>query len=516
VNVSSRAVHASRTGKKLLALFLAAVLLALALAACNAKNETDNIKGSEGAQGAVEGEEAEEQQPSTERLYPDLEAKDFGGYEFVFLARTISSADWAEWDHRDLYAEEVNGDVINDAVFNRNKKIEEKYNISISEIVVENPQVTSLTQKAVKAGDDTYDVIAPHIKEVASLAQGGNLMDLFGVPNLDLEKPWWSQGCIRDLSIIGRLFVLQGDLLIMDNDAMEAMIFNKSVLQDHELEDPYEIVKKGEWTFDKLMEMGRKVSKDLNGDGTMYIQDDMFGYILQGDTAASFIVSGGEKIVDKDANDRPIITFGSERCYNITEKLTEMLSDTDNSVNLHSYEGKFPIYDEQVKMFSENRALFSWIRMRIVERLRGMEMDFGILPCPKLDAAQPNYITNNNPHTGAGVSIPVTAGDIERTGMILEDLCAESRYTLQPAYYDINLKGKYARDDESQEMLDIILANTAHDIGYVYDFGGMGSGTCERYGRDMKVDWASQFAKLEGKMETAIEKMVDAYEKIEQ
>jgi len=494
--------------KILLALLLAA---ALVFAACAAKEEA---KGPADDVGKAEQSGEGGAEPTTEREYPDLEPRDFGGHEFVFLSRTIKSPDWAEWDHRDLFAEEVNGDVINDAVFNRNKKIEEKYNITIKETTVENPQVVNLTQKAVKAGDDTYDVVVPHIKEVAPLAQGGNLYDLFDIPNLDLKKPWWTQGCVKDLSIIGKLFVIQGDLLIMDNDSMEAMIFNKAVLKDHEMETPYDIVKRGDWTFDKLMEMGRKVSKDLNGDSKMYIKDDMFGYILQGDTAASFIVSGGEKIVSKDADDRPVITFGSERCYRITDKLSEMLSDTDNSVNLHSFEGKFPIYDEQVKMFSENRALFSWIRMRIVERLRGMEMDFGIIPCPKLEKEQKEYITNNNPHTGAGVSIPVTAGDVERTGMILEDLCAESRYTLKPAYYEINLRGKYARDDESQEMLDIILSNIAYDIGYIYDFGGMGSGTCERYGRDMKVEWASKFEKLVGKMETAIDKMVEAYEKL--
>jgi hypothetical protein len=263
------------------------------------------------------------------------------------------------------------------------------------------------------------------------------------------------------------------------------------------------------------MEMGRGVAQDLNGDGIMFIQDDLFGYILQGDTANSFFVSGGEKIVSKDENDHPVITFGTERGYRITELLSEMLSDTENSVNLHSYENQFPIYDEQVKMMEENRALFSWIRMRIVERLRGMETDFGIIPLPKLDSAQPNYITQNNPHTGAGIAIPVTASDLERTGMILEDLSAESRYTLQPAYYEINLRGKYARDDESQEMLDIILNNTAHDIGNVYDFGGFSSSAFWRYGRDMVIEWASRFERVFERMEMDIERTIEAYENLD-
>jgi hypothetical protein len=188
--------------------------------------------------------------------------------------------------------------------------------------------------------------------------------------------------------------------------------------------------------------------------------------------------------------------------------------DENNVVHLHRYEGKFGIYDEQVKMMEENRALFSWIRMRIVERLRGMETDFGILPLPKLDKAQPKYITHNNPHTGAGIAIPVTASDLERTGMILEDLCAESRYTLQPAYYEINLRSKYARDDESQDMLDIILSNTAHDIGYIYNFGGFAGDVILRYGQNKKSDYVSAFEKAQVRMEKDIEKIVTAYENI--
>ena len=421
---------------KFLAFLLIAALIISVMVSCQAGNTGETGKKDDDKAEIPKQDDGqdnngeEEKEAATERLYPELEAKDFGGYEFTFLGRTIVNPDWVEWDHRDLVAEEMNSDVINDAVYIRNTKIEEKYNIVIKEII--DTDAASKLTKSVKASDDNYDVFCPHIMELANLAQGGNLVDVFKMPYLDLTKPWWDQGTIRDLSIINKLFILQGDLLIMDNDAMEAMIFHKGLWQEHELEDLYDIVKKGEWTFDKLIEMSKGVAKDLNGDGEMYIKDDRFGCITQADTNVSFFVSGGDKICAKDANDYPIITFGSERSYRICEKMSELMLDEDNVVHLHRYEGKFPIYDEQVKMMEENRALFSWIRMRIVERLRGMEMDFGILPLPKLDSAQENYITHMNPHTGAGISIPVSASDLERTGMILEDLAAESRYTLQP------------------------------------------------------------------------------------
>jgi len=498
--------------KRLIAISLTSIMLLSVLTSCNASSgNQNNNNATTGNSNQTDPQNTAAQE--TTLLYPNLPAQDFGGYEFKFLTRTIKNPDWVEWDHRDLYAEKETGDVINDAVFARNKKIEDKYNITISETVV--TDFTGTVRKMVKAGDDSYDVVCPHISEFPPMAQEGDFLDLLQVPNVDLTKPWWSQGCLRDLSILHKSYVMQGALLIIDNDAMEAMIFNKTILKDNGLESPYDIVKRGDWTFDKLIEMSRTVSKDLNGDGKMYILDDEFGCILQADSGPSFIVSGGEKICSKDpTTDAPVVTYGSERCYKITDALAEMMADNDHFVHLHRYENKFPIYDEQVTMFSENRALFSWIRMRIVERLRGMDTDFGILPLPKLDSAQPNYITNNNGPVGAGVAIPVTASNLDRTGTILEDLSAESKYTLQPAYYEINLRGKYARDDESQEMLDIILSNTAFDIGYIYDFGNFGD-VVVNYGRSDKIpDFASDFEKYQPKMQAAIDKATAAYEKL--
>ncbi|MCL2158994.1 MAG: hypothetical protein FWH48_06280 [Oscillospiraceae bacterium] len=483
----------------------------ITMVSCSNSEDINKNDSTSQNQNIPDGETTEE--PAEARLYPDFDPVDFGGYEFTFLTRTIDSPGWVEWDHRDIFAEEQNGDRINDAVFNRNTKIEEKYNIKINEIVVENPGTITMTQKSVKAGDDIYDAVCTHLLEAANLAQGGNLLNLFGIPNIDLSKSWWNQGCVEDLSIARKLFVAQGDLLIMDNDAMEAMIFNKSLLKDLALDSPYDIVKSGEWTFDKLYEMSMGVSKDLNGDGKMDYQDDMFGFLLQADTDLGFLVSGGEKICAKDENDYPMITFGSERCYRVMDMVSKFNLDTDNFVNLHRVPDSLGS-TVQIQIMEENRALFSWIRMRTVERLRGMETDFGIIPCPKLDKAQEKYITHNNPHTGTGISIPSVASDLERTGMILEDLSAESKYTLQPAYYEINLRGKYVRDDESQEMLDIILSNTAYDIGYIYDFGSF-SMTILLFGRDKKTEYASTFEKMKEKMQIDIDKTIAAYENIE-
>lgn len=66
--------------------------------------------------------------------------------------------------------------------------------------------------------------------------------------------------------------------------------------------------------------------------------------------------------------------------------------------------------------------------------------------------------------------IPKSAPDTERTGLILEALAAESRYTVIPAYYDIAFKD--SGEEESVDMLDIIFSSRVYDLGELYQFGG--------------------------------------------
>ena len=89
----------------------------------------------------------------------------------------------------------------------------------------------------------------------------------------------------------------------------------------------------------------------------------------------------------------------------------------------------------------------------MVDKLRAMETDFGILPIPKLDSSQEKWgHTVGSRYTGVGMAVPITARNLERTGHILEAICAESRYTTIPTYYDVSLKTKFARDEESSDI----------------------------------------------------------------
>ena len=69
--------------------------------------------------------------------------------------------------------------------------------------------------------------------------------------------------------------------------------------------------------------------------------------------------------------------------------------------------------------------------------------------------------------------MPITNTEDDLAGRLIEDMAYQSSITVRPAYYDVTLKGKVSRDNDSGDMLDIIYANKCFDIGYVGNWSNM-------------------------------------------
>ena len=508
--------------KIILFILVGSVILTPVLWACGADNDggadkppdvpAEENSGDE----TVGGEENPEDGGQAEiiKILPDLPDMDFEGYEFTVLSRVNGGPDWTEWAPRDIYAEEENSDLVNDAVYRRNRAAEAKYNFTVKEFAPSGGFDGALS-KAIKANDGAYDVVCPGLRDTfATQAQRGWLLDLFEVAYIDFSKPWWNQEAPSQLSICGRLYGNFSDMLVLHKDSTEAMIFNKKLLAELNLESPYALVRDGKWTMDKLLEFTKAGKKDLDGDGEMKTEDQ-FGLVAQLDSITSWVHGAGMTFGSLDANGYPVDNFPeNRRLYEVIEKSFELMYD-DGTINLHHYEGKFPIYDYQRKMFAENRGLVSWIRMRIVETLRAMETDFGIIPVPKYDAAQEKYYSSINPYTSCTIAVPASCSDPDRAGFIIEALSAESRYTLSPAYYDLTLKGKHSRDNDSEEMLDIIFSSTIFDVMEIYNFGNFVREYIDLFRKKTQSEYISLYEKRLDKIYKDIEKCVDTFANID-
>ena len=448
-----------------------------------------------------------ETEPETEKILPDVPGdKDYGGYEFVILANGTDYNSY--WYSKDIYVEDENGDAINDAVYYRNRAIEEKYNISIKG-ALKGDQYNE-AKKSISSGDNTYDMFTVPLQgATAQLAQDGLLMDLKKVPYIDLEKPWWDQRANTQLSIGRKLMFTISDLLIMDKDSILMFYFNKDMIKQYALEDPYQLVREGKWTVDKMWSMAKVVTKDIDGDGQM-TDRDQYGFISQTHTIHGNVVGAGQLLIAKDENDLPAVNIQNPAVLASYEKWIEIFNDRENVFIAGDWEKNHTdIWEYMLEMTAEARALFQFTHMDRVTTLRSYDCDFGILPNTKYDEAQTEYYNAVNGWCSTSISIPVTS-DPERTGLILEALTAESYYTLRPAYYEISLKTKFLRDNESEAMLDLILKSRCYDLGNFYNWGGIFD-TLNSLAAAKKTDFVSGYEKVLPKIESAMQKAIDNF-----
>ena len=438
---------------------------------------------------------AETEAVTTSMFSDSLGEMDFGGADFRI--RTIQNLNV----HSYVDVTEPSADVFDQALYERNRAIEERFNIVIRETVAEDN--ASLFRKLIMAGDDAFEMGTLRCTDALTFWEDELIYDISVLPHLDLSKSYWAGKLNDSISIGGYQYTAIGDYDINVLDLTFAMVFNKQLIADNDLDSPYALVNDGKWTMDAMLSMMTAVTSDLNGDGAMD-ENDRWGYLAAGKMVLpGFWIGAGEMSILKDADDRPYINMTSDRFNAVFSRIFEITYDAQTRYATKKVDADVPT--EHIPIFSENRALFMDTSLFHLQSLRSMDTDFGILPYPKYDEAQEEYYSRVS-YYWANV-VPVTNGNLDMTGAILEALNSASASTAVSAYYDIALKTKYSRDEESSKMLDLIFANRVVDIGDTILCADIRDGFISQMYEKNNRDLASQIAKKEKTINKIFEKM---------
>ena len=438
--------------KKCLLLFFAG--LVFVLASCAKPDEPQNEQGGERQQTA-------EPTTSIDDVYPYPE-HDFGGAEIKVLARKDG---YGGQDFEDICVEEMNGEVLNDAVYKRTMTVEEKYNVKIDVAYVADPVGT--VSKNVKADEDAHQIVQEKLWFLQqNLATQNYLTNLRKVNSITLEAPWYNQSIIKDVAISKKVTVLGGDMTVSDKSGVGGMVFNKQMVLDYGLEDMYKMVREGKWTLDKMDELMKLTSKDLNGDGKMKLEDDQWGLLAEHLVNWAFLIGCGNRLADLDSDGIPYITAGSPKFLSDLDRILDIMYDDQSRIF-------GPRVEDYSETFMENRAFMQVNVMSTFFLLRGMETDFGIIPIPKLNEQQEGYLTEISPFVSRIIAIPISCKNPETIGAVIDAMGRESTNTVVPAYFDNMLNNKIARDEESIEMLQLIFDTVVYDIGSIFNWGNL-------------------------------------------
>jgi len=446
--------------KALIPLFAAALLLAACGDAASESKQTEAA-----TQGSVDAD-ATETVVTEDINDPKIEAKDFGGEVF-----NIIYGDNDFEPNLDVCAEETTGEPLNDAIFSRNIAMEEKYNIEITWERFGYGDASSTLIRAVKAGDDVYDLTINNGVYSFGLATQGYTQQLNDFPYLDFSKPYWNSGMLDGASINGKNYFVYSDINIHALGATPCVLFNKVVAEQNDISDLYQLTTDGKWTFDAMQQYIKMITRDLDGDGKI-TELDMHGFIGNTFVIDCFLSGTGYQTITKDEDDLPILNIQTEEYYGIVEAILDICSVENGSYICDRYSGVDREY-APMDALEQDRALFWIANLKGVERMRNMESAFGILPIPKLDENQEDYKIHYQANIGGAMSVPMTATNTELIGMVLEDMSYVSMRDVKPAYIDVLLQGKFLRDEESLVTLEIMFDSYYSDIGFMTGSSGI-------------------------------------------
>lgn len=419
---------------------------------------------------------------------------DLENYEFRLLRQSPSLIGWSL---NEFAPSEQTGEVLSDAFYTRNQKVTEQYNFKIT-VIDDDAQTKTIVRKSVLAGDDEYDAALIRIDEELS-AYDGTYLNLLELPNLDLEKSWWSQSLIRDLTIGGKLPFITGDIIVCENDSMLMTLYNSALGKDFGIGNLYEVVNNGEWTIDKMSYYMKSVNADLNNDGK-YDENDRYGLLYVDNSAALPYFAGAETYLFEGHGDEITYNANSERALTVYEKMQKLLSDNTMTYNWANLKTDVP--QKIAGMIEAKQLLFQTTPLSFLRRsLRDVKTDFGIIPLPKYDENQENYATCIATATPY-LFVPSTVKETEKVGFILEALAAESK-PITETYYTVAMQSKYTRDAESYEMIELAMKNIVFDTGFVFNFGGLM--TSIRRGIMSDTPYASMIASGESAAMKAVE-----------
>ncbi|MCL1794055.1 MAG: hypothetical protein FWG34_09310 [Oscillospiraceae bacterium] len=489
--------------KKLMNCVILILLLSFVLQSCQANSGNDGGNSPDVINNADKSDALpDEKQPEPEITDSLPDGLDFNGEEF-----RIVTCIGSERPHLTLLfdSETITGDALEDAVYNRNRKLEERFNAVIRQIEVSD--FINTMKRSILADDGLGEVYALFDHQIVVFGTESLLIPMKDVPYIDMNKKYWDKSINDSLSIGGAYLFIHGDYNFSTYDYTRVLLFNKNLNEDLGLENPYGLVKNGKWTVDKFAEMGKASLRDLNGNDT-YDDGDCYGYLAQPKSVLPcFWIASGIQTVPKDKDDIPFFDIkGNAKFEELVSKIFTITWD-DNIWwrNTNNDSAASQIYHV---MFENNQSLFLDSTFKNAGQLRNMDANFGILPYPKYNEEQEVYYTRVE--GGLGGAIPKTNINLELTGAMLEAMSCESIKSTIPLYYEVALKTKTTRDEESAEMLDMIFNNRVYDLGDTFWTGYIRDGFLNDMFLKNNRNLASQIEANETKVNLEIQKTIDA------
>lgn len=315
-------------------------------------------------------------------------------------------------------------------------------------------EYASNVSKTVQAGEDAYQMVLTHVYQgVTDLVTNNALYDIGELDSVNLDAPYWATELMEEIKVNDKYLIGYNDFCLSD---VKIIVFNKDLMNEYNMTEPYGNVRNKTWTLDKLIEMASVVSAD-NGDGK-WDEKDTYGISGWGWVPLiSFVTSSDMKIVDRNDIGDFVLAYenNSEKIISLIDKIMAMYK-ADYSYFWKSTGGT------ELK-FADGNTLFQLYDNKALVSLREEDIRFGVLPYPLWDSNQAEYKSLN---WNGVFGVP---GSIKNPDMVGDVLELMGYYTadVKIAYYEKLLGSKLAEAPDDAEMLDLIWNSQVSDVGLI-------------------------------------------------
>ena len=439
--------------KKLLCVLFSAALLCSCAPQKSDINDAENTENGglytqSGVETDKETDSNTENLPEKTDYFASLPDEDYGGREFVILTTDPAFTD-----------SETESGIIGGALFRRNRAIEEKLGIKITVI----PTDSASFQSALQNGETVPDLVYAPMEAISAAAGNGLIMNLYSVPFFDTSAEYADPGLVSDLTLCDTTYGIYG-AGAHDKRSAYCVFYNKYLLSGIGYDIPA-LVKSGEWTWEKFLEISALAVADLDGNKRMRSADDRYGYASTSHTGTfcdAVFASIGKKFLSRDQEG----FFKTDFAQTDEDRYIKLLRDI-----CVTNKSKFPVEnpgDAALDAFSEGRLAFFCEKLSYASLLAYSGCDWGIAPMPKLSASQSDYISICDGSV-CGYAVAYGASDSALSGKVISAIYAYE-FSRGENTVDSAWTHYYLRDNSSAVMLKNYFNNPAYDAAYA--FGG--------------------------------------------
>ncbi len=332
------------------------------------------------------------------------------------------------------------------------------------------------------AAGEPFDIYVATRRAMGQMLTKSLLQDLNQIKDgyIDLSKPWYPATLREDLTVGGADFLVTGDISANALLQMNAIFYNVEFAEAWGRKDIASMVMDGTWTLDALIELSQGIYVDQDNSGSKTATDD-YGFTQATYLDSDAFYSGsGLKFFETDPTGNSFVMTSADltltKAAYLNEKLYSFFEDPSSYVGSpYSLDGNYTL------PFAEGRALFCHGTLSMTDngiftagysgqRYLIFDFEYGILPIPKYDTEQEEYITTlSNKAVFWGIHNYSTAERALMSSAVIEIMAYKGYTEIAHAVFENVMKYRYRNaNDENSAIFDIMRSSIRVDIGKLF------------------------------------------------